>query len=112
MARHADWWNVPVHELHRLDSLRDRVGKARVSVQQMVTVVPSEAEREQVLATVHRRFPWLAGSPDPHISGTVVELVERFAALRERGVERVYCWFTDFAAPESLASFAGVIAAA
>ena len=111
VARHADWWNVPVNGLDRLDSLRDRVGKARVSVQQMVTVVPSEAEREQVMATVHRRFPWLATSPAAHVHGTVDELGERFEALRERGVERAYCWFTDFAPPATLAAFGDVIAA-
>ena len=29
VARYADWWNVPVHELDRLDDLRDRAGSAR-----------------------------------------------------------------------------------
>jgi alkanesulfonate monooxygenase SsuD/methylene tetrahydromethanopterin reductase-like flavin-dependent oxidoreductase (luciferase family) len=109
VAAHADWWNVPLTGLHRIDDLRGRIGRARVSVQQMVTVVPSEAERDDVMATVNRRFPWLAGSPDAHIHGTVGELVDRFAALRARGIERAYCWFTDFASPESLATFGDVI---
>src|SRR4051794_13150702 len=33
VARHADWWNVPIHELGRLDELRPSAGDARVSVQ-------------------------------------------------------------------------------
>ena len=33
------------------------------------------------------------------------ELREHFAGLAERGAERVYVWFTDFAAPETLAAF-------
>ncbi|MCU1448438.1 MAG: Luciferase-like, subgroup, partial [Acidimicrobiales bacterium] len=46
---------------------------------------------------------WMAG-PAPAV-GTGPELVEHFAALRDRGVERVYTWFTDFAPPQTLAGF-------
>ena len=38
VREHAEWWNVPIHELHRLDELRDRIGGARISVQAMVVV--------------------------------------------------------------------------
>jgi alkanesulfonate monooxygenase SsuD/methylene tetrahydromethanopterin reductase-like flavin-dependent oxidoreductase (luciferase family) len=70
VAAHADWWNLPLHTLDRLDELRPRAGRARVSIQQMVTLVPSEAVREQVVATARRRFGWMAGesgSADPRI---------------------------------------------
>jgi hypothetical protein len=37
--------------------------------------------------------------------------VDHFETLAERGVERVYAWFTNFATPESLIAFGeGVIA--
>ena len=42
---HADWWNVPIQSLGRLDDLRDRVGGARVSAQVMAALVPTEADR-------------------------------------------------------------------
>ena len=37
--------------------------------------------------------------------GTAPELVDQIGALADRGVERVYTWFTDFAAPATLAAF-------
>jgi hypothetical protein len=37
-------------------------------------------------------------------------LIDHFAAARDRGVERFYVWFADFASPDTLAAFgAGVI---
>jgi alkanesulfonate monooxygenase SsuD/methylene tetrahydromethanopterin reductase-like flavin-dependent oxidoreductase (luciferase family) len=105
-AAHADWWNLHVGVLDRVEELREQVGGARVSIQQMVAFVPSEADREAVTATTRRRF----GGFDPVI-GTAPELVEHFGRLRERGVERVYTWFCDFAPPETLQAFGeGVIA--
>jgi alkanesulfonate monooxygenase SsuD/methylene tetrahydromethanopterin reductase-like flavin-dependent oxidoreductase (luciferase family) len=111
VREHADWWNVPIHELGRLDERRAGAGRARVSVQIMVGLVPSEAEREAVTETVSRRFGgW--GSAGALVVGTPAELAERFAELRARGVERFYVWFTDFAPPATLARFGEVIAAA
>ena len=37
--------------------------------------------------------------------GDATELCDHYAAFGERGVERVYAWFSDFAAPETLAAF-------
>jgi alkanesulfonate monooxygenase SsuD/methylene tetrahydromethanopterin reductase-like flavin-dependent oxidoreductase (luciferase family) len=107
---HADWWNVPIQSLGRLDELRDRVGDARVSAQVMVALVPTEADRSAVTELVARRF---GGSVmgDATVVGTTDELVEHFGALRARGVERFYVWFTDFAPPETLAHFGAVISA-
>jgi len=107
---HATWWNVPIHQLDRLDGGRERAGAARVSVQAMVALVPDEAQREQVTATVRRRFG-ATGMGGMVAVGTVPELAAHFAALRDRGVERVYTWFADFAPPDTLARFAEVIAA-
>ncbi len=105
VAEHADWWNLHVGALGRVTELRDRVGDARVSIQQMVAVVPSEAERATVTELAGKRF----GRSSPVI-GTTSELVDHFHATAERGVERVYAWFCDFARPETLQRFGEVIA--
>jgi alkanesulfonate monooxygenase SsuD/methylene tetrahydromethanopterin reductase-like flavin-dependent oxidoreductase (luciferase family) len=110
VARFADWWNVPVHELDRLDDLRPRAGSARTSVQVAVTFVPDGADRDTVLAQAERRFGWMTRST--RLVGDGAELVGAFAALRERGVERVYTWFTDFAPPDVLRAFGAEVIAA
>jgi len=110
VAAHADWWNLPLHTLDRLDALRPRAGDARVSIQQMVTLVPSEALREQVVSTAQRRFGWMAGESGMAV-GTPAELGAHFRSLADRGVERVYAWFTDFARTPTLEAFGEVIGA-
>ena len=76
------------------------MGDAGVSVQQMVALVPRRADREAVVAAATRRFGY--GRP---VIGEGTELVDHFAALAERGIERVYTWFCDFALPETLTEF-------
>jgi alkanesulfonate monooxygenase SsuD/methylene tetrahydromethanopterin reductase-like flavin-dependent oxidoreductase (luciferase family) len=100
VAAHADWWNVHVGILDKLDDMRPRAGSARCSLQVQVAFVPSEDRREEVTALALRRF----GRMGP-VVGTAPELVDYFGSLAERGVERVYVWFSDFAPPETLASF-------
>ena len=51
----------------------------------------------------HRRRTGASGRIP--IVGTADELVDYFGSLSERGVERVYVWFCDFAPPETLAAF-------
>ena len=102
VARHADWWNLQIGNLHRLEELRAQVGDARTSVQQMVCFIPSEKEREEVEAAARRRF---AAFGDVIMFGTAPELVDQIGALADRGVERLYTWFTDFADPATLAAF-------
>jgi len=102
VEKHADWWNIPIYALDRLEALRPSTGTARASVQQMVAFVPSEQERSAVTEQAMRRF---AGMGDGLVIGTANELVDHFATWAERGVERVYTWFADFAAPETLAAF-------
>jgi alkanesulfonate monooxygenase SsuD/methylene tetrahydromethanopterin reductase-like flavin-dependent oxidoreductase (luciferase family) len=102
----ADWWNIDVVGAHMLDELRPHIGDARVSMQQLVALVPEGGEREAIAAMTKRRFGWA----QPAI-GSAAELVERYGGLSERGIERVYTWFCDFAPPETLAAFGeGVIA--
>jgi alkanesulfonate monooxygenase SsuD/methylene tetrahydromethanopterin reductase-like flavin-dependent oxidoreductase (luciferase family) len=108
---HANWWNVPVHQLHRLDELRDDVGTARVSIQVMVGLVADEAERDDTTAMVLRRFGGMQVG-ESIVVGTVPELTDHFRGLVDRGVERIYPWFADFAPPATLQRFAEVIAAA
>jgi alkanesulfonate monooxygenase SsuD/methylene tetrahydromethanopterin reductase-like flavin-dependent oxidoreductase (luciferase family) len=104
-AKHADWWNLPVHGLTRLEELRPQVGDARVSIQQMVGFAASESERERVTEQAKRRYGAFAGL----VVGTPGELVEHFGALAERGVERFYTWFTDFADPATLEMFGELV---
>jgi alkanesulfonate monooxygenase SsuD/methylene tetrahydromethanopterin reductase-like flavin-dependent oxidoreductase (luciferase family) len=106
---HADWWNVPVHELDRIEERRPLAGDARVSVQTMVALVPSEAERAEIAALVDRRFGRGGMGMRPAV-GTADELAGHFRALRSRGVERFYVWFADCAPPATLTRFAEVIA--
>jgi alkanesulfonate monooxygenase SsuD/methylene tetrahydromethanopterin reductase-like flavin-dependent oxidoreductase (luciferase family) len=96
----ADWWNVPVHQLDRLERARPQAGAARVSAQQMVAYVRDGADRAPVTELATRRF----GAMDP-VVGTGAELADHFGRLAARGVERVYTWFCDFAAPDTLAAF-------
>jgi alkanesulfonate monooxygenase SsuD/methylene tetrahydromethanopterin reductase-like flavin-dependent oxidoreductase (luciferase family) len=107
---HADWWNVPMHEIDRLDDRRQLAGDARVSVQTMVALVPSESERDAVSDTVARRFG-TSGMGSSVVVGTADELAAHFAKLEARGVERHYVWFADFAPTATLQRFAEVIGA-
>lgn len=97
----AEWWNVHTGEIDRVPELRERVGDARVSIQQMIALVPTEADRAAVTELTHRRF----GPRTTAVIATAPELVEHYARMAEQGVERVYAWFCDFAAPETLAAF-------
>ena len=102
VARFADWWNCPIHRLDRYDELRDSAGTARVSLQYMVAFVPDEASRAEVTETAQRRFGYHG---DGLIIGSGPELIDRFGALGDRGVERIYAWMADFGRPETLAAF-------
>jgi alkanesulfonate monooxygenase SsuD/methylene tetrahydromethanopterin reductase-like flavin-dependent oxidoreductase (luciferase family) len=103
VAAHADWWNVHTHIVHKLDEMRPFAGNARCSLQAQVAFVPPSGSRDEIAATARRRF----GSTP--IVGTAPELVDYFGSLQQRGVERVYAWFCDFAAPETLAAFGDAV---
>jgi alkanesulfonate monooxygenase SsuD/methylene tetrahydromethanopterin reductase-like flavin-dependent oxidoreductase (luciferase family) len=108
VRRHADWCNLPIHQLDRLDDVRETVGAdVRISTQHRVVWVPPGGDRAEIEATAHRRF-----GTTGMVVGESAELVEHFGGLNEIGVERFYVWFADFAPPETLAGFGdGVIAA-
>jgi alkanesulfonate monooxygenase SsuD/methylene tetrahydromethanopterin reductase-like flavin-dependent oxidoreductase (luciferase family) len=107
VAAHADWWNLVINAVPRLDELKPKVGRARTSIQEMVTFVHHEGDRAEVETMATRRFGRAAG----RVSGTAPELVDHFRAFADRGVERFYCWFTDFADPATLEAFGGAVIA-
>jgi alkanesulfonate monooxygenase SsuD/methylene tetrahydromethanopterin reductase-like flavin-dependent oxidoreductase (luciferase family) len=96
----ADWWNVRIDSLHKIDELRSEVGNARLSIQQMVALVPRGGDRDAITALAKRRF----GFAHP-VMGSGPEVVDHYGRLAEQGIERVYVWFCDFAPPETLAAF-------
>jgi alkanesulfonate monooxygenase SsuD/methylene tetrahydromethanopterin reductase-like flavin-dependent oxidoreductase (luciferase family) len=101
----ADWCNLDVRHVDKLapdrfQDFRDQIGEARISIQQMVAYVPDGADRQAVADAAMRRF----GGSSP-VVGSGPELADHFASLAERGVERIYAWFCDFAPPETLAGF-------
>jgi alkanesulfonate monooxygenase SsuD/methylene tetrahydromethanopterin reductase-like flavin-dependent oxidoreductase (luciferase family) len=97
---YADWWNVHVGALDRVQELRSQVGAAKPSIQQMVAYIPDETSRAEITELATKRF----GRSRP-IIGNGQELVEHYRRLEEQGIERVYTWFCDFAAPETLEGF-------
>jgi alkanesulfonate monooxygenase SsuD/methylene tetrahydromethanopterin reductase-like flavin-dependent oxidoreductase (luciferase family) len=100
---YASWWNVPAHHISRLEERRDLVGSTRVSLQQMVTLVPRGRDGTEILEQAARRFGWMGNVG--RAAGSGAELVDNFEAHRRLGVERFYVWFTDFAQPDTLRSF-------
>jgi alkanesulfonate monooxygenase SsuD/methylene tetrahydromethanopterin reductase-like flavin-dependent oxidoreductase (luciferase family) len=106
VSTHADWWNVHVGILDRLEAMRPYAGRARVSLQVQLAFVASPGSREAITETTRRRF-----GPTPVI-GSSPELVDYFGALADRGVERAYVWFCDFAPPDTLAAFGTQVIAA
>jgi alkanesulfonate monooxygenase SsuD/methylene tetrahydromethanopterin reductase-like flavin-dependent oxidoreductase (luciferase family) len=100
VREHADWWNIHVGILDTYERAHDQIGDARISMQHMVSFVADESQRDAITEVTHKRF----GHSKPAI-GNGSELVDFFGAWRERGVERVYAWFCDFAQPETLHAF-------
>lgn len=103
---HADWWNIPSHQLDRLPALLPTVGSARVSLQQMVGFVGCGADRSAVTDRSIRLFGHLGAGL---VCGDAAELTAHFAGLSAQGVERFYVWFADFAAPQTISEFAETV---
>lgn len=104
VATYADWWNLHIMNLDRYEELRPLAGRARPSLQVQTALVSSEDRRQEIVGTAQRRFGRKI------VAGSTTELVDYFGNLGQRGVERVYVWFTDFAPAETLVAFgAGVI---
>ncbi|MBW2397471.1 MAG: LLM class flavin-dependent oxidoreductase [Deltaproteobacteria bacterium] len=96
----ADWWNLEVRFIDRVDELRSQVGSARISIQKSVAFVGAGQDRDEIEQLARRRF---RGTRP--LVGSSAELVDYFGGLADSGVERVYTWFTDFARPETLEEF-------
>lgn len=103
---HADWWNLQVTDLHRLDELAARVAPARVSVQLMVAPDLPGADPGAALDRARRWFP---GFGDGIAGGDGPALRARLDDLAARGVGRVYVWFAPAPAPATLAWFGGEV---
>jgi alkanesulfonate monooxygenase SsuD/methylene tetrahydromethanopterin reductase-like flavin-dependent oxidoreductase (luciferase family) len=103
VARHADWWNLPSDNAERLEELAPQAKPARISVQHVVAYVPPGGDRDEIAAGAQRRFGWLSDAALAF--GTGPELIDHFNAWRDRGVERFYTWFTDFASIDTIAGF-------
>ena len=86
---------------------RPSAGDARVSVQQMYAFVPEGADRAAIEEPARRRFGYR-----PSSSVVASEMLDHFHAMRERGVERFYVWFTDFAPPATLEAFGAEVISA
>jgi alkanesulfonate monooxygenase SsuD/methylene tetrahydromethanopterin reductase-like flavin-dependent oxidoreductase (luciferase family) len=100
VAEHADWWNVPVHQLDRLDEMRSRAGDARVSIQRMYTFTPEGSDRAAIEEAAQKRFGYSS-----RVIGGSSEMLDHFHGMQEQGVERFYVWFTDFAPTATLEAF-------
>ena len=74
----------------------------------MVTFIANESDRERVLEAAGRRFGVMGGG---RLAGNANELVDIYGALVDRGVERFYVWFTDFAEPSTLEAFGATVIA-
>ena len=101
VASYADWWNCPSYAIDRLDQLRPLAGRARISSQHPVGLAPTPDDLPAVTALAQRRF----GSWGGLISGTAADVAVRLAGFCDRGVERFYLQFSDFATPDTLARF-------
>jgi alkanesulfonate monooxygenase SsuD/methylene tetrahydromethanopterin reductase-like flavin-dependent oxidoreductase (luciferase family) len=108
-SKYADWWNLPLINVDSMDELQPRVRPARTSLQVMSAYVASEGQREETVQLAQRRFGHMNGSG--FAIGDGRELCERFTALHERGVERFYVWFSDFASDATLDGFGGEVIA-
>ncbi|MBF6170000.1 LLM class flavin-dependent oxidoreductase [Nocardia blacklockiae] len=102
VREYATWWNLPATELGRLAELRPSVGRARVSVQQMVGFIGAGGSAAQIREVSTRRFGYLGAGLH---CGTAEELIAHFSDFARQGVERFYVWFADFAPPPTLAEF-------
>jgi alkanesulfonate monooxygenase SsuD/methylene tetrahydromethanopterin reductase-like flavin-dependent oxidoreductase (luciferase family) len=100
VARFADWWNCPIHKLHKVEEVGDQIGSARLSIQERVTFVPQGGDRDAMTQTAMRRF-----GDTGHAVGNAAELVDHFASRRDAGIERIYVWTSDFADPDNLTEF-------
>jgi hypothetical protein len=100
--------DLPVDKIRRLDDLREQVGEAKPSIQQMVTYAPDPATADEVIATADRRFRHFPS----RVVGDSATMVAHLHDLEARGIQRIYLWFSDFADEANLARFGTEVLAA
>jgi alkanesulfonate monooxygenase SsuD/methylene tetrahydromethanopterin reductase-like flavin-dependent oxidoreductase (luciferase family) len=108
VERFADWWNCPGYALERIDDLRPLAGTARVSTQHPIGLAANASERDDVIATAHRRY----GSWGGVIAGTADEVAGALTAEVNRGVDGFVLQFSDFGTPETAHRFMSDVAPA
>src|ERR1700709_1180097 len=98
VARGADWWNCPSYGFERFDELRGQAGTARVSVQHVIGLAASSAERDEVVATAQGGF----GSWGGLVVGPPDEVATQLRQERDVAAELFICQFSDFGRPETI----------
>lgn len=102
-SKYAEWWNVPLISADQLAGLHPRARPARASLQQMVAFVADQRSRAETTQIAERRFGHMGGRGA--VIGDADQLCEHFSAWGEKGVERFYVWFSDFAEAATLEQF-------
>jgi alkanesulfonate monooxygenase SsuD/methylene tetrahydromethanopterin reductase-like flavin-dependent oxidoreductase (luciferase family) len=102
VAQHAQWWNCPAYAMDRLADLRPLAGSARVSLQRVVGLAPSAAQRDETRALTERRF----GSWGDVVAGTPDEVAAALTRDAAAGIELFIVQFADFGTPATIDLFA------
>ena len=108
VARYADWWNCPAYATKEYEQLRPLAGKARVSVQRVIGLARSSAERDEVTATAEKRFGGWGGL----VTGTPDEVAASLSGDVALGAELAIMQFSDFGRSETLRFFMEEVAPA
>ncbi len=98
VAEHADWWNLRTTDLHHLEAGREEVGKARLSIIELVGLLV-EADSGPRVSAPDNQLLEAAG-----LIGSSEQLVEHFEKRREQGFERAYIWLVG-SGPETISAF-------
>lgn len=101
-AHYAEWWNCPSYAVDQLEELIPLAHPAHVSVQHVIALASSRADRDEVVEAAERRFGAWGGL----VVGTPSEVAEALNREVELGVELFVCQFSDFGSPKSLRLFA------
>lgn len=101
-SHYAEWWNCPSYAVDRLEALIPLARPAHVSVQHVVGLASSRANRDEVVAEAEKRF----GSWGGLVVGTPQEVADALNREIDLGVEMFICQFSDFGSAKSLRLFA------
>ncbi len=111
VAKHADWWNIPGHDLaayaHKLDVLRDHCGAVGRNFDEIkktwspdtLAIANTEAEAKRIA----ENSPYGGDNP---LVGTPEQIIDQLGPYIELGVEEFYLRFVDFPSPAGIELFA------